>query len=629
MSCTSTPEPASCDFTIVVDGTEFKSHQEFLSSTSAYFDALFRSNMKETKEGRVELQGMTKETFSVVLNFIHQRVHGLTADNIDDIWDAANRLDIAIYLKEIEQFIIDNLSFDNLWHFYFKAVDYNSNNVKDGSVMFMKKNYERIFKMKEFLILPFPIVLSCINSMELNIRSEDSVLESILTWVSHGKYKQGACMTRDRSEKKVSCKDDELQNREGHSHDVTTSVGQICDSGTVAEDGETDKLGINIRKHGQHDDFKNDVTKCSRTGDRASYLAKLMSSAKLTLATESYLRNLLKHSYIIECPDAYRGIQEALKYKCGVYPLESAILTPLRTGSGKRNALAFAEMDSGLHLYDFESSTFSKLNLESLKGRYRKIVSAVTLGSTIGFICERHLRNCPFANHKCRLATVLLLNENKTVTTLYELCGKHNSIFTLFRVYNKIICLKRNDRFAASRSRIVEPDLLNTVVINSDIHFIPFCVFENDILMFNHEDYFNDLTRDLPVHTYNIETKSVTTTEIPNVGGQTFRAFVIHKDKETFLLLPNGILLLIKRGSDNAVKFTEVVHLWTYLQWWLSGAVCYKNELTLFCTASQVPHWPILASVPGLFDKINVVELDEEIFTKNMVPVIAPVSWFG
>ncbi|XP_059160861.1 kelch-like protein 10 isoform X2 [Physella acuta] len=258
MAGTPTSNDASCDFTIVVDGTEFKSHREILSSTLNYFDALFRSNMRETKEGRVELQGMTSETFTVVLNFIHQRVHGLTADNIDDIWDAANRLDIAIYLKEIEHFVIENLSIDNLWHFYLKAVDYNSNNVKDGSLMFMMKNYEHVFRMKEFLNLPFSSVLSCIEGDELNIKTEDSVLESILTWVSDGNnYKQGACMTRDCSEKKIACKDDGLQNSEGHSREVTTSVGQICDSGTVNEDGETatDKPG---RKQGQHDDVKNE-----------------------------------------------------------------------------------------------------------------------------------------------------------------------------------------------------------------------------------------------------------------------------------------------------------------------------------------------------------------------------------
>ncbi|XP_059160858.1 uncharacterized protein LOC131944319 [Physella acuta] len=624
-----TPDATSCDFTIVVDGTEFKSHREILSSASNYFDALFRSNMRETQEGRVELQGMTSETFAVVLNFIHQRVHGLTADNIDDIWDAANRLDIAIYLKEIEHFVIDNLSIDNLWHFYSKAVDFNSNNVKDGSVMFMKQNYEHFCNIKEFLNLPFHLVLSCIESEKLNVRTEDSVLESILTWVSHGKYQQGACMTRERSKKRISCKDDELQNNESHSRDVTTSVGQICESGTVTQAGEisTDKPGNNLRKHGQHDDLKNEdhtdvVTKCSRTGDRANYLCKLMSSAKLTLATDSCLQSLLKNSYIIHCPEAYREIQEALKYKCGVYPLESAILTPLRASNEKRNALAFVG-NSVLYLYDLESRTLSNVMLQNVKGRYRKFKSVVSLGSTLCFTCEKYLRNCPFATHKCCMATVLLLDENKCLSTLYELCGKHNSLSTLFRVNNKIVCVKSNDRYAATRSRIVDPGFLNTVTLNPGNNFIPICVFENDILLFK----FN-VTHNLTVNIYNLETNSLTKTKIPNVGVRIFNILAIHKDKDTFLLLSNGVLLSVKRGSDNAIQFTPVVCLWTF-PWWLSGAVCYKNELTLFCTASRRPLWPILTSVPGLFDKVNVVELGSKFHIKNMVPVAAPVSWFG
>ncbi|XP_059160838.1 uncharacterized protein LOC131944301 [Physella acuta] len=522
MACTSTPDNASCDFTIVVEGTEFKSHREILSSASNYFDALFRSNMRETKEGRVELQGMTNETFAVVLNFIHQRVHGLTADNIDDIWDAANRLDIAIYLNKIEQFVIDNLSIDNLWRFYLKAVDFNSNKVKEGSLMFMMKNYEHVVMMKEFLNFPFPLVLSCIESEELNVKTEDSVLESILTWVSHGTYRPGACISADSRDTGATCKDIELQNSEGHARDVTTDVIKVChnyDTGTIT----TDKPGVNFSKHGHHDDVKNEdptdeVTQYSRTGERANYLSKLMSSAKLTLASASYLRSLLKNPYLIQCPDAYHGVEEALKYKCGVYPLESAILTPVRTCSGKKNALAFVGMDFCLHLYDLENRTFRKLKLDNFKGRYGKVVSVVSLGSTLCFICERYLRNCPFAKHKCRLATVLLLKENKTLSTLYELCGKYDCLQTLFCVNNKIVCVKANDRYAATRSRIHNPDLLNTVVLNSDNVYLYACAFENDILMIMRKDFLTNQPNDLQVHTYNLETKSLTATKIPNVG---------------------------------------------------------------------------------------------------------------
>ncbi|XP_059160840.1 uncharacterized protein LOC131944304 [Physella acuta] len=641
MACTSTPDTASCDFTIVVDGTEFISHREILSSASNYFDALFRSNMRETQEGRVELQGMTSETFAVVLNFIHQRVHGLTADNIDDIWDAANRLDIAIYLKVIEQFIIDNLSIDNLWHFYLKAIDFNSIHTKEGSLTFMKQNYELVFRMKEFLNFPFPLVLSCIESEELNVKTEDSVLESILVWVSHGKYRPGACISPDPSDTGAVCKDVEFQTSEGHSRDVTSTgqsesvrkFGQNCDTRTVAEADETDKPDINFRQHGQHGNFKNeehtgDVTECSLACDRLNYLAELMSSAKLTLATVSYLRSLLTNPYIIQCPDAYHGIQEALKYKCGVYPLESATLTPLRTNSGKRNALAFVGMDFGLHLYDLESKTFSKIKLENFKGRYRRVVFVVSLGSTLCFVCEKYLRNCPFANHKCRLSTVLLLEENKKLVKLYEKCGKDGLLLYLFIVKNKIFCVETNDRYAVTRSRIFDPDIFKAVILNTRINMFSAFVLENDILWIDFRDHLINQTNYLPVNTYNVETKTQTANHIQCLGRRRFMSVAIHKNKETFLLFSSGDLVSVKRGSDNAVKFIPVVQLWNTFELYLNGAVCYKNELTLFCTTSHVSNWTILSSVPGLFDKINVVDFTEVMWTSKMVPVMAPLSWF-
>ncbi|XP_059160842.1 uncharacterized protein LOC131944306 isoform X1 [Physella acuta] len=643
MACTPTSNAASCDFTIMVEGTEFKSHREILSSTSNYFDALFRSNMRETKEGRVELQGMTSETFAVVLNFIHQRVHGLTTDNIDDIWDAANRLDIGIYLKEIEHFVIDNLSIDNLWHFYLKSVDFNSIQVKEGSLTFMKQNYELVLRMKEFLNFPFPLVLSCIESEELNVKTEDSVLESILVWVSHGEYRPSACISPNTSDKGAACKDVKLQISEGHSRHVTITgqsgsvikFGQNCDTGTVAQAGQTatDKPDINFRKHGQNVDVKDEEhtgvgTKCSRTGDRASYLAKLMSSAKITLATESYLQSLLKNPYIIQCPDAYNGVQEALKYKCGVYPLESAILAPLRKCSERKNAMALLGLNSGLHLYDLETRTFSEIKLEKVKRSYRFFLSFVSLGSRLAFLCTDDYRNCSFARHTCPLYTVFLLDENKNVSTLYELCGQYTSVNALLRVNNKIICFQEKSYSVATRCRIANPDLLNTVTLDYGIDFIPVCVFENDILMVNHKDFFNDRTDGFPVYFYNLKKKSLTSTLLLNVGDQCADPVAIHKDGDTFLLLSSGVLLSVKRGSDNAVQLTPVVRLWTF-EWWLSGAVCYKNELTLFSALNPIAFGNILTSVPGLFDKIKFVELGMKFKIKNMVPVVAPVSWFG
>jgi hypothetical protein len=303
-------------------------------------------------------------------------------------------------------------------------------------------------------------------------------------------------------------------------------------------------------------------------------------------------------------------------------------LTPLRTNSGKRNALAFVGLDFGLHLYDLESKTFSKIKLENFKGLYRRIFTVVSLGSTLCFVCEKYLRNCPFANHKCRISTVLLLEENKKLVKLYEMCGKQGLLLSLFFVKNKIFYVETNDRYDATRIHIFDPDLFKTVILNTDINIFSAFVLENNILWIDLKNHFINQPNDLPVNTYNVETKTQTKTHIPFLGRRRFMSVAIHKNKETFLLFSSGDLVSVKRGSDNAVKFIPVVQLWNTFELFLNGAVCYKNELTLFCITSHVSNGTILSSVPGLFDKINVVDFTDVMWTSNMVPVIAPLSWF-
>lgn len=640
-----TLDPLSGDFTIVVDGTEFKCQREVLSSVSNYFDALFRSNMKETLEGWVELTNMSSQTFATVLNFIHERVPGLTDDNIDDVWEAANRLDIGVYLKECEQYVVDHLSLENLAHFNQVAVDLNSQNVKDGLVNFMKRNFENVLETVEFLSFSFPFVLSLVEDEQLNVEKEDIVLEGILSWVSRGRIRPGTIMSPDENQQGTEDKwvVVEVQDRGGQSCDVTSDC-QSAGSSADVQDGEaiTNTPG-DVIMNTSGDVITNtsgdvistnsgDVitTKSGGAGnndgtdDRRKYLAILLSSAKLVLASRSYLQSLLAHPYISTCPSAYDVVHEALKFKVGAYPFESTLMTPYRNCSGKRNVMAFIEK-SCLRLYDLESRTFSRVQLDNIHARIKSNVSIVSLGSKLAFVAVKYQGNCTYARHKCRPKAVLTLDENKKLNTLYEVCGKQNMPMRLVNVNGKIF----NVCHAATRSCVLDQDSFGVVKFEQTVKFQYVYVFENDILLFYNSDYINySMQLDtVIVHVFNLETKSLTTSKIPVVFNGIVT--VIHKEKDMFLLLSSGILLAVKRGADNTVQFTHVTNLWSNFDWMLRGAAYYKGELFLFYVDDGTVFVPVLASAPGLFEKISVVELegDLEFEGSNIVPMVVPASW--
>ncbi|XP_059159709.1 uncharacterized protein LOC131943548 [Physella acuta] len=638
------PTAASCDFTVVVDGTEFRSQRQLLSSVSTYFEAMFRSDMKETLEGRVELTDMRSETFATILNFIHKRVPGLKPSNIDDVWEAANRLDIGIYLQVCETYVIESLSLDNFSYIYQQAVAFNSKNVKDGLIYFMKRNYAHIYQTEVFLNFSFPIILSFVEDEELNVKTEDLVLDGISCWVSHGRQSTGLSLVlscNDELGKLVEggCRDCDVT-AGGGTGDVTTGgeTGDVTTDGKtddVTTGGETDDVttggetveSVTEVQSGENPTSDNspDPINADPTDDRRKYLAKLLSSAKIILASRRCLEALLTHPHIRTCPDACDVVHEALKFKVGVYPYESSLMIPYRKSCGKRNVMARMGVCS-LLLYDLESGRSTTIYIYDKNRVNQTKVSAVSLGSKLAFLSTRCTCDCSYLNHMCRTKAVLTIDENKKMSTLYEVCGKQDRPTHLVSVNGKIFNISRS----TPRSRIHDQDLFQILELDKSVKFDFTCVFENNILLFKNNDYtnvstLNNLHRidDVTVHCYNLETKSLTTTAIPGISfSRNYTA--IHKGTDLFVLVSSGALLAVYKADDK-VQFTYVVDLWINEDWMVYGAAYYEGELLLFCDDDGTNHPTILTSVPGVFEKIRVIEVDAE--GCNLVPMVVPVSW--
>ncbi|XP_059139945.1 uncharacterized protein LOC131928053 [Physella acuta] len=633
------------DFTIVVCGSHFRSDRERLSSASKYFDAMFRSNMKETLQGRVVLTGMRSDIFATVLNFIHHQVPGLTPENIDEVWEAANRLDIETYLQVCEQYVIDNLSLENLSHFNQAAIDLNSENVKNGLINFMKRNFGSVLETDEFLNCPFPLVLSFVEDDELVVETEDVVLEGILSWVSRGGIKPGTIMPPVEMEQGAEdgLAEGELQPLGVQTCGVTADC-QSADSRADARDGDatanTPVDVVNNANDDVMDDTSGDVISTKfddvitikshdaaddeEQGDRRKYLAKLLSSAKLVLASRSFLECLLAHPYVRNSPSAREVVREALKFKDGTYPFESSLMTPYRKCSEKRNVMAYIEK-SKLQIYDLETRSFNTVELGNIHAKFKTKVRLATLGSKLVFVGVKYKGDCIHVRHKCRPKAILTVDENKKISALYEVCGKQNMPMKLLNMNGKILGVCQ----CATRSRVLNPELFEIVKFDLSIKYDLACVFENNILLISHSD-FNMVTMQLDtlvVNIYNTDTKSMTTSRIPVVHRGISTVF--HKEKELFLLLSSGVLIAVKRGDDGEIQFPNVANLWNNFQWMLRGAAYYKGELFLFCVDDGTVHSASVRSVPGVFEKITVVELedDEEFEGSNFVPLVVPASW--
>ncbi|KAK0044906.1 kelch-like protein 40b [Biomphalaria pfeifferi] len=73
-----------CDFTIYIGDFEFPCHRFVLNVCSQFFEALLRSDMKETIEMSTTVHGISADIFRLVLDAMYGDSSALTADSMTE-----------------------------------------------------------------------------------------------------------------------------------------------------------------------------------------------------------------------------------------------------------------------------------------------------------------------------------------------------------------------------------------------------------------------------------------------------------------------------------------------------------------------------------------------------------------
>ncbi|XP_038209289.1 ARMADILLO BTB ARABIDOPSIS PROTEIN 1-like [Zerene cesonia] len=135
-------DPIGADFVIESeDGEKFQVHKLLLTAHSEVFRAMLKEDTAETKNGWVKLIEVGKEDLQHLLTFIYTG----TLKNLDDInffnmLILADRFNLEGLRELSEHALIQQLSIDNALEMLAVADSYNSQALKTGSLLFIKKN---------------------------------------------------------------------------------------------------------------------------------------------------------------------------------------------------------------------------------------------------------------------------------------------------------------------------------------------------------------------------------------------------------------------------------------------------------------------------------------------------------
>ncbi|CAL1542809.1 unnamed protein product [Lymnaea stagnalis] len=301
------------DCIVVAGGVDFKCHRFLLSACSEFFRATFGSGMKEDIENRVVLNDITAETFNLVLDSVYNARSVLNADNIADVWHAANQLQIGFLLEACELFQSKRLSKDSCVEIYIDAKLLSSKKLVELCWDVIIKEFDYLRKLEDLLFLDFEDMKRLVSSEDLSVSSEDIVLQIVLRWVSFNPHDEPIDEGPEIKILDTSSDDSKApRNDKKKEKSKITERASHKQMANKSEDVKTDLKNLSITQSNMQD------TKCKKiftVAERKCFLPELLAASKIFLVSGTCLQTLIENKIVLENPAAFSLVRESLRYQ--------------------------------------------------------------------------------------------------------------------------------------------------------------------------------------------------------------------------------------------------------------------------------------------------------------------------
>ena len=320
-------DPSLSDVLVVVGESEFPCHRALLAAVSGFFRGAFTTDMREARQGRISLNDIDKDVFSIILTCIYNGKCVLTEENLFQIWPVADQPQITFLISQClclwEKVLDTSLATENCLRYLGKirpfgekakcrVLEFIGNNFL-ACGLHIVSNLQQIEKDEmQFLVA----------NDKLNVESEDSLIGNVLVWAENRYKTVFPGSTEDES------------------------------SATSSRDEGEDSL-------------------ISSSGTRAQHLADVLECTRYLLISWSYLHvNLARHSLVRTEPRCEALLEKATEYQAQPHLHQTWCPTAAihREKSPMANTMLMCELNRGcrLTILDMASREWKHVTLPKL-----------------------------------------------------------------------------------------------------------------------------------------------------------------------------------------------------------------------------------------------------------------------
>lgn len=194
-----------CDTILVVEGQEFPAHKNTLAASSEYFLGLFTSDMKESQQLEVKLEGFKSFIMNDLLNYIYTGEVEITDENVKELVFAGDYLLIESLKNKGSFYLEETLSPSNCLSVRAFSEKFDCEELRGKSESFILDNFVAVSKSEEFLHLSLSEIENIISLDDLIVETEEQVYEAVISWVKYDSENRKEDVARLLSKVRLGC----------------------------------------------------------------------------------------------------------------------------------------------------------------------------------------------------------------------------------------------------------------------------------------------------------------------------------------------------------------------------------------------------------------------------------------
>ena len=172
------------DITLIAGGEQIPCHKAKLAESSSYFQAMFRTDMIESKASTVELKAVHAHLLRILVQYCYSHELDLTVDTVGDILSTASMFQFLPVIQACTQYLLPNVHIDNCL-----TVMYLADTCALTQLYCIAKKYalwyfKEVVQRAGFLNLSVDSLRDYLSNDMLNVTGEMSLVDAIVRWTS-------------------------------------------------------------------------------------------------------------------------------------------------------------------------------------------------------------------------------------------------------------------------------------------------------------------------------------------------------------------------------------------------------------------------------------------------------------